>query len=221
MTRTRYTADMMGLRESNLHRDLKSYYAYCHRGVIEEELCGYKIDVLSGREIYEIQTKGFYKIREKIEDLLDEGYSVCVVYPVQGILEYEDSAGRRRKRRKKHSPLKPFDELVYIPNLLKRDGMQVEIVDLHERRTRKSKRNRVRKTRLVGVLGRRTISSPSDMLSLLPPDIPSRFTTRDIREVAKVGKRLAGKVAYTLYHAGVASKIGHKNRYNLYELDSR
>ncbi len=218
MTKTRYTSDLTGIRESKLHRDLKSYYAYCHDGLLEQEIDGYRIDVLVDDTAYEIQTKDFYKIRDKARSLLDSGYSVCVVYPIQKVLEIKTDS-KTRKRRKYPSPLKPFGELVYIPELLKEREFFVETLELRERRTRqKSRRNRVRKTRLAGVVGRNTISTPGDMLKLLPYDLPSPFTTKDIRRVGKIGKRLSGKVAYTLHNTGLSEKVGHKDRYILYEL---
>lgn len=219
MRRTSYVSDMMGLRESSLHRDLKSYYAYCHGGVIEQEVCGYKADVLVGTQAYEIQTKGFYRIRPKIQKLLDGGYSVCVVYPMQALLEVKLPLGGTRKLRRMSSPIRAFEELVYIAALLSQGRVSVEILKLHERGER-SRRNRARNTRLVAVLGRWTVSGPSDLAALLPPDLPSPFTTADIAEKAGIGMNLADKVAYTLRVSGSARKVGSRNRFALYELSS-
>lgn len=217
MGRTSYVSDMMGLRESSLHRDLKSYYAYCHGGVIEQEVCGYKADVLVGRQAYEIQTKGFYKIRPKIQRLLDGGYSVCVVYPMQAILEVRLPLGSTRKLRRRFSPIRAFEELVYIAALIPHGRVSVEILKLHERGER-SRRNRARNTRLVAVLGRWTVTGPSDLAALLPRDLPSPFATEDIAEKAGIGKNLADKVAYTLRLSGAARRVGSRNRFALYEL---
>jgi hypothetical protein len=219
MVNTQYTTDLIGISESTLHRDLKSYYAYCHRGSIEQKVCGYKIDVLSGRQAYEIQTKGFHKIRPKISRLVGEGYSVTVVYPLQGMLESRQALGRTRKVTRNTSPIRAFEELVYIAKMLPLDKLSVEVLRLHERSTkRKNRRNRVRNTRLVGVLGRWLIESPSDLIPLLPGDLPSPFTTKDLADSGKVGKMLANKVAYTLRHSGAATQVGHRGRYILYEL---
>jgi hypothetical protein len=210
---------MLGLRESTLHRDLKSYYAYLHGGLIEETVCGYRIDVLVGKMAYEVQTKHFHKLRPKIESLLEGGYSVTVVYPIQGILEYRTAAGVYRKRRKKTSPAKAFEELVYLAKLLPREGLGVEILMLHERATkRRSRRNRVRNTHLVAILERHRVDSPVDLLGLLPAGIESPFTTGDVMEQAGVGKLLAGRIAYTLHHSGLSERVGHRNRFVLYRL---
>lgn len=219
MRRTKYTTDLIGLRESPLHRDLKSYYAYVHQGNIEERICGYRIDVLSGKNAYEIQTRGLYKIRSKIIKLTDQGYSVCVVYPLQGILDVELPLRPRRRVKRSLSPLRAFEELVYIAKLLPRDGLSIEILMLHERRKGKSsRRNRVRNTRLAGILSRWTVETPQDLASLLPKGLPPAFTTSDLVEKGGIGKNLAGKVAYTLRLSGAAKSVGRRGRHLLYEL---
>ncbi len=217
MPKTSYVSDMMGLRESSLHRDLKSYYAYCRGGLIEQEACGYKVDVLAGTQAYEIQTKAFYRIRPKIQGLLEGGYSVCVVYPMQAILEVRLPLGRTRKLRRRFSPIRAFDELVYIAPLIPHGRVSIEILRLHER-GEMSRRNRARNTRLVAVLGRWVIRGPADLAALLPHDLPSPFTTADIAEKAGIGRNLADKVAYTLRVSGSAAKVGSRNRFALYEL---
>lgn len=220
MTRTSYTTDMIGLRESTLHRDLKSYFAYVHNGLIEQTVSGYRVDVLSGRRVYEIQIKDFHKIRPKIEALLDGGYSVNVVFPIQGILEAKNHLGKARRYRRRILPVKAFEELVYIAKILARENLDVEILKLHERATKmKTRRNRVRNTRLIAILDRWIVESPRDLLKLIPRNLPSPFTTREIMQHTGVGKLLATRIAYTLYHSGVSQKIGHRNRYVLYELD--
>jgi hypothetical protein len=218
MKKTRYTSDMLGLRESTLHRDLKSYYAYLHGGLIEQNLFGYRIDVLVGSKAYEVQTKNFHKLRPKIESLLEGGYGVQIIYPIQGILESKTALGNYRKRRKKVSFVKAFDELVYVAKLLPRDGLGVEILILHERATKhKSRRNRVRNTRLVAILDHKEIQSPVDLMRLIPRGLESPFTTKDLMQHSGIGKLLAGKVAYTLHHSGLTEKVGSRDRYTLYD----
>jgi len=216
---TAYTTDLIGLRESSLHRDLKSYYAYIHKGHIEERVCGYRIDVLSGKNAYEIQTRALHKIRPKIIKLTDEGYSVCVVYPLQGILDVELPLRPRRRIKRDTSALRAFDELVYVAKLLPKDRFSVDILLLHERRREKSsRRNRVRNTRLVGILAKWTIRTPQDLSSLLPRGLPSTFTTKDLVEKGRIRRDLAAKIAYTLWHSGAAVRAGRKGRYFVYRL---
>jgi hypothetical protein len=219
MPRTRYTSDLLGLRESTLHRDLKSYYAYLHDGFIEQTICGYRIDVLAGKRIYEIQTKAFYKLRPKIRALVDEGYSVRVIYPLQGVIERRSPTGGTRRRRVKAQPIRAFQELVYLAKMLPTDGLEVEVLSLHERATMsKARRNRVRNTHLVAILRSWLIQTPPELLKLLPGPLPSPFTTKDIVNEFGVGKVLASRIAYTLHHSGVSTRTGRRNRYALYEL---
>jgi hypothetical protein len=219
MPRTRYTSDLLGLRESTLHRDLKSYYAYLHDGLIEQTILGYRIDVLAGNRIFEIQTKAFYKLRPKIKALVDGGYKVRVVYPLQGVIEKRLPTGGTRKRRVKAQPVRAFQELVYIAKILPADGLEVEILSLHERATKgKARRNRVRNTHLVAILKRWLVRTPHDLLELLPGALPQSYTTKDMIDEFGVGKVLASRIAYTLHHSGLSTKAGRRNRYVLYKL---
>ncbi|MBU7005030.1 MAG: hypothetical protein HXS50_05645, partial [Theionarchaea archaeon] len=88
----------------------------------------------------------------------------------------------------------------------------------------RSRRNRVRNTRLVAILDRREIRSPADLKRLIPHGLASPFTTKDVMQHAGIGKLLAGKVAYTLNHSGLTERVGTRERYALYgfrdELDS-
>jgi hypothetical protein len=219
MTGTSYTVDMIGMRESTLHRDLKSYYAYCSNGLIEQSVCGYRIDVLAGQHAYEIQTREFYRIRPKLSDLISSGYGVTVVYPIQEVLESRLTLGGIRRRRRRAKWIKAFDELVYLAKMLQKEGLSVELLKLHERATgRRSRRNRVRNTRLVAILDRLLVEKAGDLHRLLPADLPDPFTTKDIMGCAGVGKRLASRTAYTLKHSGASEKVGSRGRYALYRL---
>jgi len=139
------------------------------------------------------------------------------VYPMQAVLEVRVPLGSTRKLRRRFSPIRAFEELVYIAALIPHGRVSVEILKLHERGER-SRRNRARNTRLVAVLGRWTVTGPSDLAALLPRDLPSPFATEDIAEKAGIGKNLADKVAYTLRLSGAARRVGSRNRFALYEL---
>ena len=67
--------------ESSLHKKLKDYYAEQLAGETEVELNGFICDVVSDREIYEIQTANLSSLYGKISSLIPE-YSITVVFPV-------------------------------------------------------------------------------------------------------------------------------------------
>ena len=64
--------------ETTLHRQLKD--EFCDPGSeIEVKLGRYRIDVVNGKRLIEIQRSGLSSIRDKIADLLNLGYTVDAV----------------------------------------------------------------------------------------------------------------------------------------------
>ena len=69
--------------ETTLHRQLKD--EFCDPGSeIEVKLGKYRIDVVNGKRLIEIQRSGLSAIRDKIADLHNLGYTVVVVKPAGG-----------------------------------------------------------------------------------------------------------------------------------------
>ena len=66
--------------ETSLHRDLKTLYAGADAR-FEASLDGYRIDVMSGGRLVEIQHASLSAIRDKIRALL-ENHTVVVVKPI-------------------------------------------------------------------------------------------------------------------------------------------
>ena len=67
--------------ESTLHEKLKNYYAELTNGKTEVELNGFYCDVVSGKEIYEIQTANLFALSNKISHLISD-YSVTIIFPI-------------------------------------------------------------------------------------------------------------------------------------------
>ena len=66
--------------ETSLHRDLKTLYAG-QDAQFEVSLDGYRIDVVSGGRLVEIQHGSLAAIRDKVRSLLED-HSVVVVKPI-------------------------------------------------------------------------------------------------------------------------------------------
>jgi len=209
---------LLHIPESPLHLDLKGFYASRCGGEVEKTVNGFRVDVISGRTIYEIQIRHLYKVKTKVQILASAGYNTVIVYPLQGILDVELPLRRRRTRREA-SPMRAFVELPYVASALGNRNVGLEIPLLHELRTeRQWKRNRVRNTRLVDVLKIWRVGTPRELLSLLPAELPNEFTTKDISNACKVSYDLASKIAYVLSRSGVAESVGRRGRFLLYRL---
>ena len=186
---------------------------------MERVVEGFRVDVLSEKTIYEIQIKNLYKIRKKVLSLASAGYETVIVHPLQGLLDVQLPLGRRRRTKRDQSPIRAFLELPYVAGIIPMERISLEIPLLHEIRTeRQWKRNRVRNTRLVEVMDLWRVQRPADLQSLLPKDLPSPFTTRDIAKICNVSYDLACKIAYVLRKSGAAETAGRKGRMKLYSL---
>src|SRR3954463_16402361 len=101
--------------ETSLHRQLKQHYA-TEGALIEQRLGRYRIDVVRGKELVEIQLASLTSIRDKIAALVKK-HDVLVVKPIivsKHLVKLRRSGGRvvsRRRSPKKRSLLDIFDEL--------------------------------------------------------------------------------------------------------------
>jgi len=187
---------------------------------LEKKVEGFRVDVISGDTIYEIQVKNLYKIKRKVQALASAGYNTVIVHPLQGILDVELPLRRRRRMRRDQNALRAFLELPYVATTIAMERVALEIPLLHEARTEKQwRRNRVRNTRLVEVIDLWRVQEPRDLVSLLPADLPPRFTTREIASQCQVRYDLACKIAYVLNRSGAAQKVGRRGRFQLYALN--
>jgi len=67
--------------ETTLHRQLKDYFRQSD-SQLEVRLGRYRIDVVNGNRLVEIQRSGLASIRSKIQKLLEDGHVVDVVKPL-------------------------------------------------------------------------------------------------------------------------------------------
>ena len=124
--------------ETSLHRDLKTLYAG-QDAQFEVSLGGYRIDVVSGGQLVEIQHASLAAIRDKVRTLLND-HSVIVVKPivVQKLLVKrackDGPVSDRHVSPKRGALLDLFDELVHFTRVFphKRLTLEVPLVDIEE-----------------------------------------------------------------------------------------
>ena len=68
------------MTEQSLHEQLKEYYAM-ETGDVESVLGDYRVDVIRGDLLIEIQTRSFSSIRDKLAKLVKD-HHVRLVHPV-------------------------------------------------------------------------------------------------------------------------------------------
>jgi len=211
------------------HLALQQYYAG-DDGLVEEEVDGYRADVLRDGVVYEIQTGSFSAIRDKL-DKLSKTREVILVHPIPEtkIIVRVDPESRdelsARRSPKRGAVSDVFRQLVYIAKLLRRQNLSLEVLLTAERELRQDDGRGSWHRKGVSIVGRELMEivethrfdRPADFLRLLPDDLPNRFTVADLVAATGMRKRLAGKVAYALREMGTIAQVGKKGSAYLYE----
>lgn len=221
--------------ETSLHRQLKEHYAR-PGDRIEVALAGYRIDVVRGKLLVEIQHGSLSAIRDKVRRLLDQ-HRVLVVKPIvaRKLLVQQDAKGGRVLRRRK-SPLRgtlldAFDELIYFTRVFPHPKLTLELLLVeieewrypgHGRRRRWRKNDyQVEDRRLIEVTDRLRLSKASDLAKLLPPRLPEPFHTGDLADQLGVARWVAQRIAYCLRKMGAVDQVGKRGNTRLYRWPSR
>ncbi len=216
------------LQEKTIHAVLKNYYEP-DDSKQEQKLAGFVADIFTGQEVIEIQTRGFYKLRRKLEAFLPL-YPVTIVYPVthlkwlRWVNEDTGEVSKPRKSPKVGTAFSIFPELYRIKMFLPNEHLKFHIVllDVEEYRLlngwskdkkKGSTRNDGIPTELHEIV---TLETISDFAQLLPPDLPDAFTSTDLKQKLCCNKAIAGVMLNILAHIGVIKKTGKKGNSIVY-----
>lgn len=218
--------------ESALHASLKSWYAQSGDQV-EVPVDGYYIDLVRGDLLIEIQTGNFSGIRKKLLNLLPL-YQVRLVYPLPQVryIRRISSDGLVLSYRK--SPLKGrwenlFNEFIYLADLICDEHFSFEALMITEeiewvddgRGSWRRKGWSIQGRRLLGVMDQRIFNNSSEFLAFLPGDLPRPFTVKELSYHAKIRRRLAGKIAYSLRKMFAIQVVGREgNAYRYQEIEN-
>jgi len=209
--------------ETTLHRQLKD--EFCDPGSeIEVKLGKYRIDVVNGKRLIEIQRSSLSSIRDKIADLLSQGYTVDVVKPLVARKQLVKLSGKdgdevdRRWSPKRGTILDLFDELIYFTRVFPHPNLTLiaPMVQIKEvrypgrgRRRRRRKGDFVIQDRSIVKLEEacffRTVL---DLQKLLPRRLPKQFGTKELAAALKVPRSQAQQIAYVLRKTGAVVETG-------------
>lgn len=215
------------LGEKTLHAVLKNYLEP-RREFQEVRVGPYVADVRNPERFYEIQTKGFYRLKEKLTCFLPQA-PVTVVYPVPAVkwliwLSSDGDMTPRRKSPKNAGPWEALPELFSLRDLLFKDGLsflilllEVEEVRLRNGWSEDGKRGSSRFDRLpVSLLGEVWVREPQDLFKLLPPGLPDPFTAKDFKKAARLSPLDLSAAVKLLSTYGVIQRAGKRGRAFLY-----
>jgi hypothetical protein len=217
--------------ETSLHRQLKSHYAP-EGALVEQRVGRYRIDVVVGKELVEIQLASLSAIRDKIAVLVKD-HRVRLVKPIiasKYVVKQNQEGGEvvsRRRSPKQGTMLDVFEELVHFTRVYPHPKLVLEVVlvDIEEwrypghGRRRRWRRNDqvVEDQRLIGVIGVERFRTAADLCRLLPPKLPKPFHTGHIAAGLGVERWIAQRMAYCLRKIGAIETVGKERGAWLYK----
>jgi hypothetical protein len=218
--------------ETSLHRQLKVHYAGSG-AVVEQRVGRYRIDVVAGRELIEIQLGSLTAIRDKIAELVRE-HRVRLVKPIIAsklLIKQHRAGGRivsRRKSPKRGELLDLFEELVHFTRVFphRRLTLEVPLLEIEEwrypghgrRRWRRSNDRQVEDQRLVAIASVEQFRTAADLCRLLPKKLPRPFHTGHLADGLGKDRSIAQRMAYCLRHIGAIQSVGKQRGAWLYEV---
>jgi hypothetical protein len=216
--------------EYSLHRQLKEHYA--RRGARFEVPVGrYRIDVVNGRKLVEIQHGSLAAIRDKVRALVAD-HDLLIVKPLicrKRIIGLSGPGGRIVSQRwspKRGRFVDLFHELLYFTRAFPHSRLTIEVplVEIEELRypghgrRRRWRRNdfQVEDQRLMLLMDCRRLQVSADLWRLLPNRIRATFDTGQLAQSAGVPRWIAQRIAYCLRETGAVDIVGKRGNAWLY-----
>ena len=218
------------LSEKTLHAFLKNYY---EPDVDKQEIPidRYVADIFTGKEIIEIQTAQFNRMRDKLNCFLPL-YPVTIVYPIareKWVYWVDPETGdvnEGRKSPKKGNEYAAFVELYRIKHYLKESNLKLKIVliDLEEykllngwgnqKKNNASKYDRVPREIFKEV----DIERREDYMQFIPYNLEEHFTSKSFGKAAHIPQKLATVVLNILDYMEVVERIGKEGNAYVYKV---
>lgn len=215
-------------KEHNLHKVIK--YMIDPSGLNHEIKINGKIaDVYLDNVIYEVQTKAFNNLRDKLEIFLKD-YKVVICYPlicsknIYRINDYGEIISIR-KSPKKGKVIEALTELYKIKKFLNNENLKIKIfvMDIDEyqqvvKKTYKNHHGRIRinqiPLKINDIVCLKTLKDYKELLPLLP----NEFTAAELGKSLNINKRILSYVIQVLKYVNVIEVIKKDGKKHVYHL---
>ena len=216
------------LSEKTLHSVIKRFIEP-NEALQEVKVGGYYADIKNEDGIFEIQTRSFNKLRAKLTSYLETD-KLTVVYPIPAVkrliwIDAQTGVLTAPRKSPKHgSYYDAFPELYKLDTLIANDSLCILLlmVDMDEYRflngwSVDGKKGSTRHERYpIALADSLLLATIEDYEGLLPSDLCSPFTSKELATAAKTRLRIAQTVLTVLSKRGAVQCIGKRGRLNLY-----
>lgn len=208
--------------ETSLHRQLKERYA-TDGAAIEQRVGSYRIDVIRGKQLIEIQHSSLTAIRDKIAALLKR-HEVLVVKPIvvtKHLVKRKREGGEvisRRRSPKTRTLLDVFEELVHFTRVFphRRLTLEVLLIEIEEwrypghgrRRRWRENDHLVEDQHLLTVYETHRFHTAADLRRLLPATLPQPFHSGQLAAALGIERWMAQRMAYCLRETKAVRQVG-------------
>ncbi|MCE2793311.1 MAG: hypothetical protein ACK493_14295 [Planctomycetota bacterium] len=218
--------------ETTLHRQLKLAFAG-PKSKFEQRLGRYRIDVVTGRRLIEIQHSSLAAIWRKCAELLERKHRLDIIKPLvvrKRLVKLTGPGGQIVDQR--WSPYRGtifdiFEELLYFRRVFPHPQLRliVPLLDVEEirfpghGRRRRWRQNdfQVADRSYTTWHGCEVFERAEDLLRLLPPELPPVWDTGLLARQAGVSRGVAQRVAYVLREIGAVCQQGKRGNAWLYQ----
>lgn len=217
------------LREKTIHSVLKYYYAP-DSSYHEVKIGPYVADICVDGEIFEVQTRNFNTMRDKLGFFLKE-HDVTIIYPVahtKWLLWLDTETGEltpKRKSPKTGTIYQIIPELYKIKMFISNPNLHfiISLIDVEETRclngwSRDKKRGSSRMDGIpVGIYDEVRIDTFDDYAVFLPDTLSEPFTSKDLSKAAKIQPNRAATLLNILLETKIISRVGRSGHSYLYQ----
>lgn len=217
------------LQEKTIHSVLKYYYAP-DSAYHEIKIGSYVADICIDGDIYEVQTRNFNTMRNKLNYFL-QNHNVTIIYPVahtKWISWLDMDTGEltpKRKSPKTGTFYQIIPELYKIKMFVNNPRLHfiISLIDVEETRylngwSHDKKKGSSRMDGIpVEIYDEVRIDTFADYRIFLPDTLPEQFTSKDLGKVAKIPQNKASTLLNILLETKVIHRIGKSGKSYLYQ----